>query len=132
MRSWTESRRKRRPSLRERSRFGRAGRGNRDVIRFRRNRELLAREITVLVLWVAVAVMLLNLAATIRVFSENQLGERSAFLRYGLPLVPVLATVFCGWRARLNVREIRELRAEQAAVKARLAALQDEEEDPRP
>lgn len=132
MRSWTERGRRRRPSLRERSRFGRGGRGNRDVARFRRNRELLAREITVLILWIAVGVMLLNLAQTMRAFSANQLGERSALLRHGLPLIPVLATVFCGWRARLNVREIRELRAEQAEVKARLAAVGDEEDPANP
>lgn len=132
MRSWTDSRRRRRPPLRERSRFGRANRGNRDVVRFRRNRELLAREVTVLVLWIAVGVMLLNLAQTMRVFSQNQLAERSAILRHGLPLIPVLATVFCGWRARLNVREIRELRAEQAAVKSRLAKVDDEEDPAEP
>ena len=127
MRSWTERGRRRRPSLRDRSRFGRGNKGNRDVVRFRRNRELLAREITVLILWIAVGVMLLNLAQTMRVFSANQLGERSAILRNGLPLIPVLATLFCGWRARLNVREIRELRAEQAEVKARLTAVEEEE-----
>jgi hypothetical protein len=131
LRSWTDSRRRRRPSLLERSRFGRGAHVNRDLIRFRRNRELLAREVTVLILWIAVAVMLLNLAQTMRVFSANQLGERSAILRYLLPSIPVLATVFCAWRARLNFREIREIRAEQTEVKARLAALEDEDDPSR-
>lgn len=128
LRSWTDSRRRRRPPLRERSRFGRGNRGNRDVVRFRRNRELLAREITVLILWFAVAVMLLNLSRTLWVFSENQLAERSALLRNSLPLLPIVAAVFCVWRARTNLREIREIRAEQAEVKARLAAVQDDDD----
>jgi hypothetical protein len=96
----TDSRRRRRPNTRERSRFGGGARyGNRDLVRFRRNRELLAREITVLVLWIAVAVMLLNLAQTLREVSQTHLAERSALLRNLLPAVPALAVLFCGWRA---------------------------------
>jgi hypothetical protein len=123
----TDSRRRRRPSVRERSRFGRASKGNRDVIRFRRNRELLVREITVLVLWIAVSVMLVNLAQTLLAVSKTHLAERAALLRHSLPFVPVLAAIFCIWRARLNIREIREIRAEQAEVKARMTAPDDED-----
>ena len=128
MRSLTDSRRRRRPSVRERSRFGRASKGNRDAIRFRRNRELLVREVTVLILWIAVSVMLVNLAQTLVSVSRIHLAERSALLRNALPFIPVLAAVFCIWRARLNFVEIREIRAEQAEVKARLMA--PDEDDP--
>lgn len=130
MRSWTDSRRRRRPDIRERSRFGRGGKGNRDLIRFRRNRELLAREVTVLILWVAVAVMLLNLAGTLRNVSQTHLAERNALLRNSLPLLAILAAVGCAWRARLNWREVREIRAEQAEVKSRLVDRADGEELP--
>jgi hypothetical protein len=98
-----------------------ASRGNRDLIRFHRNRELLAREVTVLVLWIAVAVMLVNLAQTLWAVSQTHLAERSAFLRNLLPALPAVAVLFCGWRARLNVVEIREIRVEQAEVRARLS-----------
>ena len=91
MRSLTDSRRRRRPSVRERSRFGRGGKTNRDVIRFRRNREMLVREITVLILWIAVAVMLVNLAQTLLAVSKTHLAERNALMRHSLPFVPVLA-----------------------------------------
>ena len=101
----------------------------RDIIRFRRNRELLVREVTVLILWIAVAVMLVNLAQTLVTVSRTHLAERSALLRNALPFVPVLAAIFCIWRARLNFREIREIRAEQAEVKARMT---DPEEDEPP
>jgi hypothetical protein len=128
LRSLTDSRRRRRPSTRERSRFGRgASRGNRDLIRFHRNRELLAREVTVLVLWIAVAVMLVNLAQTLRAVSQIHLAERSAFLRNLLPALPAVAVLFCGWRARLNVVEIREIRVEQAEVRARLSTPPDDD-----
>lgn len=131
MRSLTDSRRGRRPSTRERSRFGRGARqGNRDLIRFRRNRELLAREVTVFVLWIAVGAMLLNLADTLLAVSRTHLAERSAILRYILPALPLLATLGCVWRARLNFREIREIRAEQAGVRDRLAAAAEEAEQP--
>jgi len=90
---------------------------------------LLVREVTVLVLWIAVGVMLLNLAQTLLSVSRTQLAERSALLRYALPFVPVLATIFCLWRARLNFREIREIRAEQAEVKARMLSPDDDEQD---
>jgi hypothetical protein len=123
----TDSRRRRRPSLRERSKFGRGTTANRDIIRFRRNRELLVREITVLVLWIAVAVMLVNLAQVLVTVSRTHLAERSALLRNALPFVPVLAAIFCIWRARLNFREIREIRAEQAAVKERMTRPDDNE-----
>jgi len=127
----TDPRRGRRPSTRERSRFGRGARhGNRDLIRFHRNRELLAREVTVLILWIAVGAMLLNLAQTLRAVSQTHLAERSVILRYLLPALPLLATMGCAWRARLNFREIREIRAEQSEVRDRLAAAADEAKQP--
>ena|GEM_PF-3180160 len=132
MRSLTDSRRRRRPDIRERSRFGRGGKGNRDLMRFRRNRELLAREVTTLILWIAVAVMLLNLASTLRDVAGTHLAQRSALLRNSLPLLPLLAAVLCVWRARLNFTEIREIRAEQAEVKRRLAQADDPDEDDTP
>ncbi len=101
-------------------------------MRFRRNRELLAREVTTLILWIAVAVMLLNLAGTLRDVAGTHLAQRSALLRNSLPLLPLLAAVLCVWRARLNFTEIREIRAEQAEVKRRLAQVDDPDEDDRP
>ena len=130
MRSLTDSRRRRRPSVRERSRFGRGGKTNRDVIRFRRNREMLVREITVLVLWIAVAVMLVNLAQTLLAVSKTHLAERNSLIRHSLPFIPVLAAIFCIWRARLNIREIREIRAEQTEVKERMRSLADDDDAP--
>lgn len=115
--------------MRERSRFGRASKGNRDIIRFRRNRELLVREVTVLILWIAVAVMLVNLAQVLVSVSRTHLAERSALLRHALPFVPVLAAIFCIWRARLNFREIREIRVEQEEVKERMQRIDDPAED---
>lgn len=128
MRSWTELRRGRRPDSRGRSRFGRGAKGNRDLNRFRRNRELLARESTMLVLWVAVAVMLLNLAGTLHRVAIHQLAERAALIRYSLPTVAVLAALGSLWRARLNLREIQELRTEQAGVKNRLLDARSDED----
>jgi hypothetical protein len=88
--------------------------------------------VTVLILWIAVAVMLVNLAQTLVTVSKTHLAERGAILRHSLPFVPVLAAIFCIWRARLNLREIREIRAEQAEVKARMLAGEDTEaEEPK-
>ena len=127
MRRLTEHRR-RRPGTRERSRFGPGARpGNRDLVRFRRNRELLAREVTVFVLWIAVAVMLVHLAQTLWQVSQTHLAERSAVLRNLLPALPALAILFCGWRARQNLREIREIRSEQVGVRTRLASIADDD-----
>ena len=81
-----------------------------------------------LILWVAVSVMLINLAQTLVNVSNTHLAERSALLRNSLPFIPVLAAIFCIWRARLNFREIREIRAEQAEVKARM--MSPDEDDP--
>ena len=80
-----------------------------------------------LVLWIAVAVMLMNLAHTLWAVSQTHLAERSALLRSLLPALPALAVFFCGWRARMNLVEIREIRAEQAEVRARLSARADDD-----
>ena len=82
------------------------------------------------ILWIAVGAMLLNLADTLLSVSRTHLAERSAILRYVLPALPLLATLGCAWRARMNIREIREIRAEQAGVRDRLAAAVDEEDLP--
>jgi hypothetical protein len=125
----TDSRRGRRPNTRERSRFGRGARpGNRDLIRFRRNRELMAQEVTVLILWIAVGAMLLNLARTLHAVSQIHLAEHSAILRYVLPALPLLAMLGCAWRARQNIREITEIRADQTSVRDRMSAAADEED----
>jgi uncharacterized membrane-anchored protein len=92
---------------------------------------MLVREATVLILWIAVAVMLVNLAQTLVTVSKTHLAERSALLRHSLPFVPVLAAIFCIWRARLNFLEIREIRTEQAEVKARMLAGDDAESEDR-
>ena len=73
------------------------------------------------------AVMLVNLAQTLVTVSKTHLAERNALMRNSLPFIPVLAAIFCIWRARLNFREIREIRAEQAELKARLTAVEDDE-----
>jgi len=88
---------------------------------------LLVREVTVLILWIAVAVMLVNLAQVLVSVGRTHLLERSTLLRYALPFVPVLAAIFCIWRARLNFREIREIRAEQQEVKERLKRVDDDD-----
>jgi hypothetical protein len=123
-----DNRRRRRTSARERTRFGGSARpGNRDLIRYRRNRELLVREVTTLVLWIAVASMLVHLASTLRNVASVHLAERSVFIRHSLPLVALAGTVFCFWRARFNWREVREIQADQSATRQRLEELVDDD-----
>jgi hypothetical protein len=127
MRIFRERGRKR-LSTRERSRFGRHSRaGGRDLIRFRRNQESLWREITTLVLWVAIAVMLLNLAGTLHRFGERHLAERGLPLRVAFPALAVGAAVFCVWRARGGLVEVVDIRREQKAISDRLRAAQRDE-----
>ena len=128
--------RRRRPSARDRSRFRRSGgEGGRELIRFRRNREALWREITMLALWIGIAMMLLNLAGTLHRVSQVHLVERGVLVQALLPLLAVVAAAFCLVRGRRNVIEILDIRREQAEVTARLRSLvagEDPDDDERP
>ncbi|HKK71955.1 MAG TPA: hypothetical protein VKA86_12105 [Candidatus Krumholzibacteria bacterium] len=127
MRIFRERGRKR-LSTRERSRFGRhSTAGGQDLIRFRRNQESLWREATSMVLWVAIAIMLLNLAGTLHRFGERHLAQRGLPIRVAFPALAVGAAAFCVWRARGGVVELVDIRREQKVISARLRAAQRDE-----
>lgn len=116
----------RRSSRRRESRFGglvqraREAPGNRDLIRFRRNRELLAREFLGIVLWVALCAMLLYLAQSMQRVAAAHLAQRDLYLRLSLPLLPLLGAAGALWRAGLAFREWRDIRREQKELVQRL------------
>ena len=93
---------------------------NRLLQKFRRNRQILAREFTSFLLWLALAFMMVPLGRSLWRVSVAHLSDRSIFWRYGLPGLAVLALVFCLSRARNGWREIQEIRAEQARILAKL------------
>jgi hypothetical protein len=115
-----------------RSRFhdGGAASGNRLLQKYRRNRQILAREFTSLILWLALAFMMIPLGRSLWRVAAAHLADRSVFWRYGLPGLAALALIFCLLRARSGWREIREIRAEQREVLAKLQReIGPEEED---
>lgn len=121
--------RRRRPSARERSRFGRGGSaGGRNLIRFRRNQEAFWREIASAVLWTAIALMLLNLAETLHRFAVRHLADRPEVLQWAFPAVAVAAAVFCAVRVRRGIAEILDIRREQKALAIQLRS-EDPDED---
>lgn len=118
MRISTERRRRRRP----RSRFerGSAASKGRDLIRFRRNRESLAREVTVLLLWGALVMLLVRLGQALWQVGQRHLVEQGTLVQLALPALAVAAAVFAIWRARGNWAEIRDIRREQRVLTDRM------------
>lgn len=124
-------RRRRRPSARDRSRFGRSSTaGGRNLIRFRRNQEAFWREVTTAVLWVAIALMLLNLAGTLHRFGERHLADRPAPVRWAFPALALGAAAFCVVRVRNGVIEVLDIRREQKTLSARLRSADPDGEEP--
>ena len=124
-------RRRRRPSARERSRFGRSSTaGGRNLIRFRRNREAFWREIATVALWVAISLMLLDLAGTLQAFGDRHLADRAAPIRWAFPALAVGAAGFCLWRVRGGVTEILDIRREQKQLSERLRSSDPDGEEP--
>jgi len=105
-----------------RSRFKEGGlrQGNRQAARYRRNRQLLAQQITSTLLWVAIAVMLMPLGRSLWHVSRAHLSDRPLLWQAALPATAAGALVFCLLRARAGWRELRELRREQAELLRKL------------
>jgi hypothetical protein len=122
---------RRRPAARDRSRFRRTGgEGGRDLIRFRRNREALWREISTCVLWIGLTVMLVNLAGTLNRVAGVHLADRNVVVRAVLPLMALGAAGFCLLRARRNVFEIVDIRREQREITDRLRVMASDDGEP--
>ena len=121
MRISTDRRRRRRP----RSRFerGSAASKGRDLIRYRRNRESLAREVTVLLLWGALVVLLIRLGGSLWHVGQRHLAEHGMLVQLALPALALVAGVFALWRARGNWSEIQDIRQEQKVLTERLRRL---------
>ncbi len=130
MRSWTDGgRRRRRPRARDRSRFGGTpGSGSRDSIRYRRNRELIAREVVTALLWVAVFLLLVRLTGVLW-RALPQMENLPSFLRPAIPLLTLVGGGLCLLRARANWREMRDIRREQSGIRARLEQQLENEHD---
>ena len=122
MRNFLDGGRKKRRSTRFRTKFARdrAGTGGKRLVRFRRNRELIAREITNIVLWASIAVMLMLLGRTLWKVSQQHLSERETLIQVALPGIALLAAVGAAWRARSSLRELQDIRSEQAQLMADL------------
>lgn len=115
---------RRRRTSRFQARFGRdrTGHGGKRLIRFRRNRELIAREITTLILWTVIAVMLAMLGRTLWKVSQQHLADRETLVQLSLPGIALLAAVGSLLRARSSLRELQDIRSEQARLLADLQA----------
>ena len=111
-----------------RSRFkdGGSRSGNRDLIRFRRNRQILVRDFTSFSLWLAIAFMMVPLGRSLWRLSAAHFHDPSSVWHFVLPGFAALAMIVCLWRARSGWREIQEVRREQAKL---LRALRQEGED---
>jgi hypothetical protein len=105
-----------------RSRFkdGALRSGSRDLQRFRRTRELIAREMTVFILWLAIAFMLIPLGRSLWRVAQAHLADRPVVLQVALPALPALALVFCVFRARSSWAELGALRQDQREILRRL------------
>ncbi len=121
-----------RPKRRRLSRFERGGGSGdtRDLIRFRRNRESLVREVTVLLLWAAVITLLFRLTGSLWVVGQRHLADQHALVRLSLPALAVGAILFSLWRSRGSWREIHDIRREQTDLGRRLRAAQLQDHDP--
>lgn len=118
-----------RPSRRRLSRFERGGGSpeSRDLIRFRRNRESLARECTVLLLWAALVLLLIRLTGSLWTVGHRHLAEHPALIRLSLPAASVAAIGFALWRGRGTWSEIADIRREQARLGDRLRQAQGQD-----
>lgn len=96
------------------------GTGGSALIRFRRNRELMARELVVLALWGGLALLLGSLAGTLWRVAEVHLVDRGRATQLALPTLAILAGLGCLWRARRALREFLDIRREQAGLTERL------------
>jgi hypothetical protein len=121
----------RRPRRRKPSRFERGGGSaqSRDLIRFRRNRESLVREVTVLLLWAALVFLLARLTGSLWTVSQRHLAEQPAFLRASLPALALFGIGFAIWRSRGTWSEIVDIRREQADLSRRLREAQGRDEE---
>ena len=124
---------KRRPKARERfkSKFkgGPTQKGNRDLHRFRRNREIAARERTTGLLWITIGLMLIPLGRTLWRVAQAHLADRMLLIQLCLPGAAVLALVFAFLRARSALAEYRDIRREQGEIMDRLQRALDPHED---
>ena len=102
------------------------GGGDRKLIRFRRNRELLLREATGLLLWLALTVMMFLLARSMHRVAQVHLADQERWLRLALPALPLAGSVVTLWRAGLSLREWLDIRSEQRAL---VRQLQSDVED---
>lgn len=114
-----------------RSRFkdGTTRSGSRQIQRYRRNRQFLAKEFTTFLLWLAIAAMLVPMGRSLWRVAQAHLSERPLAVQLSLPAIAALAMVFCVLRARSSWRELRELRREQAVL---LREMREEIEAPGP
>lgn len=115
-----------------RSRFadGGASTGNRDLARFRRNRQLLARESTSTLLWLAITVMLIPLGRSLWHVARAHLHDRPLVWQVAFPATAALAMMFCLLRARSGWREIIELRRDRVQLLHRLRSQIRDESSP--
>jgi hypothetical protein len=121
MRSFLDGNRSRRRESRFRPQANReSSPGNRDLIRFRRNRELMAREFLGMILWVALSVMMVMLARSIHRVAQAQLAEQEAWVRLVLPALPLIAALVTLWRGFAALREWLDIRREQRELLDRL------------
>ena len=111
------------------SRFkkGVSNKGNRDLSRFRRNREIMAREITTTVIWIAIGLMMIPLGRTLWRVAASHMSDRALALQLALPAIALIAGVLCLLRARANLREFREVRLEQREILERLQKRLDDQ-----
>jgi hypothetical protein len=119
-------------ALAARERFqGRVRRASKDpsrrtIVRFRRNRERMARSLASVFLWAVAAVMLVGLGKTLWRVAQTRLVDRSLPVRLMFPAAACLAIVFSLLRARAAYRDWRESRAEQRALTERLERERDD------
>jgi type VI protein secretion system component VasK len=132
MKSFLDGGRRQRGRERFRSKFAgsRTGWGGRKLIRYRRNRALMAREFTSFALWCAIAVSLVLLARTMWRVGTVHFTDQQTSLRLGLPAIAIVACLGSLWRARRALREFLDIRREQAQLTAELKAAVDESESP--
>jgi hypothetical protein len=122
MRSFLEPGRRRRRSDRFQAKLSRnrTGWGGKKLIRFRRNRALLAKELTSAVLWLAIAISLVSLGRTLWRVGSVHFAEGHSIIRWSLPGLAAVACVASIVRARKSLLEFLDIRREQSALAAEL------------
>jgi len=106
-----------------RSRYARgriSGKGGQKLIRYRRNRELMASELVRVGLWTAIAIMLVSLTRVLWRVVQVHLAESGPLVQLGLPAISLLAFVGCVWRGRKSLREFLDIRREQQQLEHEL------------